>query len=102
MRRDLRTRIPTLLVAVVIAASACGGGNATRAEFVDHAVEISNASDNPDQEARVREVFNCLWPRIRDNKDLLGRFMDADEIDEDLSAAMSTLLVTCVTGGGTP
>lgn len=91
------------VAALVIMGSGCGGGgDATKAEFVDHAVEISDAAGDAAQEARVRDVFECVWPDIESDEELLGRFMDADEIDEDLSADMSKLMVPCVTGGDEP
>lgn len=103
MRRHLSTfRLLALCATLAVSGAACGGGgsDATKAEFIDHAVEISNADGDADQEARVREVFDCLWPQIRDDEALLGRFMDATAIDEGLSADMSKLMVSCVTGGG--
>ncbi len=89
--------LAALLVTFTIVASGCGGDDpVTRQQYLDHAVEFSTAAKTPEQKASMRKLFDCAWPEVSKDEELLARFMAADTSEPDLSAAMSKLLAPCV------
>lgn len=85
------------LAALALVVSGCGGDDpATREEYLDHAVTFSTAAKTPEQKASMRKLFDCAWPEVSKDEELLARFMEADTSNPDLSAAMSKLLAPCV------
>lgn len=88
--------LAALLTALAIVASGCGDDPVTRDQYLDHAVEFSTAAKTTEQKASMRKLFDCAWPEVSKDEELLARFMAADTSEPDLSAAMSKLLAPCV------
>lgn len=86
-----------LLGVLALVPTACGGGEVTQEEFVDHALEVSAVANDGDS-ARIRSVFECMWPGVSKDQELLDEFMDADSVEGGLSAKLSKLSLECVTG----
>ena len=85
------------LVVIALGSSACGDDAVTKQEFLDHAIEFSTAAKTTEQKATMRRIFECVWPEIQKDQQLLGDFMDANESNPALSAEVSKLMVPCVT-----
>jgi hypothetical protein len=97
----MRLRFLAVLVALV-SVSACSS-QVTEQQYIDHAMKFSSGMTTPEQKARTRKLFVCMWPAVQKNQDLLDQFMAADHSDRGpLSAELSKLMVACMKVGLTP
>ena len=90
-----------VLASLLFVASGCGDDPATKAQFLDHAVDIAKAAKTPEQKASMRRIFECVWPDISKDEDLLADFMAASEPNATLSGEVSKLMAPCL-GAGSP
>ncbi len=91
MRRLL---LLTAVTASVLVLGGCSSDPVTKAQFVDHAVKISNP-DSAKAEAALRRVFGCAWTEVSKDESLVDDFMAAETSDEQISAAISPYLGKC-------
>jgi len=98
-----RARILLSVAAVVVmtTTTSCGGGEVSKSEFLDHAVEVSTAAKTSEERAAMREIYDCVWPELSKNQQLLEDFMDSEEPTPELSASISKLMGPCIMAGVT-
>lgn len=97
-RRSVRRRaVGALVLAVLplIVGTACGG-ETTKEEFVAHAIEFTAIAKTPEDKAMYRRLYECMWPEISKDPELLDEFMAADTSTAELSQRVSRLMAPCV------
>lgn len=98
-----RPLIVVLALPLALLVAACGGGETTEAEFVEHGLEFTKIAKTDEDKAMYRRIYECMWPEIRKDQDLLDAFMSADTATAEISSAISALMGPCITGPvGTP
>lgn len=99
--RSVRPLAASFALPVVLAlvATGCGEDPVTRAQFLDHAVKFSVIAKTPEQKESMRLIFDCVWPEISKDEELLDEFMAANESNTALSAKVSKLMAPCLMAG---
>ena len=98
MKNAVRSTAASFVLAAIVLLGACGG-EPSKAEFVDHAVEISTVATTEESKASVRETFSCVYDKIGDDTALVSKFMDlgvGEDIPDDLSADISQQMQECI------
>ena len=77
----------------------CGGDEVTKEEYLDHAVEFSTVAKTDEAKAQFRAIFECMWPEMQKDQELLDAFMRATESNPEISGDMSKMMAECLTAG---
>ena len=82
--------VPSLL-------AGCGGDEVTKEQDLDHAVEFATVATTDEAKAQYRAIFECMWPEMQKDQELLDAFMEATESTPEISADMSKMMASCFT-----
>ena len=69
----------------------------TKEQYLDHAVEFATVATTDEAKAQYRAIFECMWPEMQKDQELLDAFMEATESTPEISADMSKMMASCFT-----